>query len=190
MLYLYLTRICKYVKFLRNHVPHQETTTDNMPNPYANFSRRHQNTVLQHRSDTTPPQNDAAMASSEVEQAVEALNNFSRTENDHPVNCNSQSENQTSRRGEIRDNCRSMNHDQELTSDFNSTSQASALTCDILSFTENFPIKVDRSYTNSDKSGAQFELCQITTAQSLNVYNVSTKSNHQIDTSKKKESSV
>ncbi|XP_065892023.1 uncharacterized protein [Dysidea avara] len=183
-------KICKYVKFLRNHVPHQETATDNMPNPYANFSRRHQNTVLQHRSDASPPQNNAAMASSEVEQAVEALNKFSRTDNDHPVNCNSQSENQTSRRGGIRDNCRSMNHHQEFTSDFNSTSQASALTCDILSFTENFPLKVDRAYTNSDKTGAQFELCQITTAQSLNVYNVSTKSNHQIDTGKKKESSV
>ena len=157
-----------------------------MPNPYANFSRRHQNTVLHHRSDALPLQNNTTMASSE-EQAMETLNNFSRIVNDHPVNCDSQSErqNQPSDRG-MRDNYRSMNQQQELTSGFNSSDQTSALTCDILSFTENFPLKIGKMHSNDDETEIpQSELMhQATTAPSLNVIN------QPIDTGKKKESSV
>ena len=157
-----------------------------MPNPYTNFSRRHQNTVLHHRNDALPHQNNATVANSE-EQAVEVLNNSSRIVNDHPVNCNSQSErqNQTSERG-MRDNYRSMNQQQELTSGVNSSNQASALTCDILSFTENSPIKIGKMHSNGGKTEIpQSELMYHATATpSLNAINQPT------DTGKKKESSV
>jgi len=187
---MYLTRFCKCLKLaniFKGCVPHQETATDNTPNPYTNFSRRHQHTVLNHRNDALPPQNNVTMASSE-EQAVEALNNVSKIVNDHPVNCNSQSErqNQTSERG-MRDNYRSMNLHQELASGFGSSDQASTLTCDILNFTDNSPMKIPKIHTNDhdNKMEVQSELMhQVVTTSSLNVPNLK---NH---AGKKKESSV
>ena len=176
--YVHLTRICPYVRFLKNSVPRQETATDNTPNLYTNFSRRRQNTVFHHRNDALQHQNNAAVASTE-EQAVEVVNNnSSSTENDHPVNCDSQSEkqNQNNERGYRRDYMRSMSQHQQLTAGLNSTNLGTALTCDIRSFTESFPLKNETLYSNSGKSGAQSEM-----------YDASTKINQ---SSRKKETSV
>lgn len=189
--YVYLTRICKYVRCLKNSVPRQETATDNTPNLYTNFSRRHQNTVLHHRNGAIQHQNNAAVASSE-EQAVEVSNNSSSTENDHPINCDSQSEkqNQNSERGYRRDYMRSMSQHQQLTTGLNSTNLGPALTCDIQSFTESFPLKNERVYSYSGKAAAQSEMYQVTTTHSLNVSDASTKINQSIYTCRKKETSV
>jgi len=176
---LYLTRFCKHAKLIKFLTPRQETNTDARPNPYTSLARRHQNTVLHHGNDVLPPHNVAAVESHE-EQAVEALNNPSSIENNHPVNCNPKSEkDQTRNRGRARqrDNLRSM---QELSSGFSSTKQSSVLTCNILNFTENSPTKNDRMHTDDGKVETQSEMYQTMTNDSSNT----------ITAGMKKESSV